>query len=166
MLEMPTTRSASRVATPTTTASRRFGGAVDVMLTAEETRSGSVGKKIRYSITLSVRQRTFHSPMISRNPHEHEATPLYTELSNAQQRGGTLGPIEFFATSDVRATRRQSQNVAYCSYRAQSAEQHPPGRQALAAPALDDFCMLRNVGHQDTKDQEAGKADGEGVGRG
>lgn len=26
--------------------------------------------------------------------------------------------------------------------------------------------MLRNVGHQDTKDQEAGKADGEGIGRG
>jgi hypothetical protein len=30
------------------------------MLTAEETRSGSVGKKIRNSITLEVCQLTFH----------------------------------------------------------------------------------------------------------
>jgi hypothetical protein len=44
MLVIPTTRSATSVATPTKTASRRFGGAVLVMLAADDTRSGSVGK--------------------------------------------------------------------------------------------------------------------------
>jgi hypothetical protein len=35
----------------------------------------------------------------------------------------------------------------------------------IATPALDDFCMLRKVGDQDAEDQEAGKADGEWIGR-
>lgn len=169
---MPTANSAVSMLEPTMTASRFLGGGVLVREAVLEERSteASVGKKMRNSMTLEECQ--YGSVSARRTPatsiihvHEHETAPLQADLGDSQQCRRTLAAADQLATGHVAAAAGENEDVADGGDAGQAAEQHPPGRQTLAAAAGDDLEVLRQVGDEDAQHDEAGQRDGVRVGR-
>lgn len=90
------------------------------------------------------------------NKHECKADPLHPELSYSKKACNTLKRLELLAAGDVLAGLGQGEDVGEAGGRGCGAEQDEPGGNALRGPAGDDSVVLREVGNQESDEDDAG----------
>ena len=90
------------------------------------------------------------------NKHECKADPLHSELSYSKKTCNTLKRLELLAAGDVLAGLRQGEDVGEAGGRGCGAQENKPRGNALRGPAGDDSVVLREVGDQESDEDDAG----------
>ena len=66
----------------------------------------------------------------SKEVHDGKTSPLHPHLRHPKHAGHTLEPADLLATSNIRATRRQCENVREGAGAGGGAQEHEPGGYA------------------------------------
>lgn len=80
------------------------------------------------------------------NVHDRKASPLHPHLRNPQQPCETLEPVDLLAACNIRATRRQGEDVGKGASAGGGAEEDEVGGDTGRGAPRDDAVVLREVG--------------------